>query len=441
MKRRLLAILMLVVLTFSLFTACGEEKKPEPTAPANGVYTITLAHDLEGAPLEVLKQYLGLFSETFPHLAVELVSAAEVAEPNVLFCTPDHAAQLAAEKKLVNLLEMIESEFLMSTASGDLTPLGIDETDLNDIFDFYYEEGFVGKELYSMPVAKTAQILYFNQTFFEENDLDSPLSWERIEPLLAQLKEMDPDSIPLCIEDPADFFITMCAQNGGDYTSSKGDIQFNNKTNRAYMEKLNEWYQKGYITTRTIMGRDSAGAMLATDVRHYMATGSTQYATMQQITGDTESYPFDLGMFPFPQLGYENQKTLARGPGLSVFKNNDEEILYGSWMLARFLSTNTEFQSKFAQAAGMLPVLVSAELEKSYSSYLDQANGADNVAALAALNSMEQQHALFTAPSFDGAGKAYEQVGLLLDKCLTATGDNISDQIEDAFKEAVKNCK
>ena len=89
----------------------------------------------------------------------------------------------------------------------------------------------------------------------------------------------------------------------------------------------------------------------------------------------------------------------------------------------------------------MLPVLISAELESSYSKYLDNANGADNVAALAALSSMEQQHALFTTPSFDGSAEAYTQVGLLLDKCLTISGEKVGNQIEDAFKDAEKACK
>ncbi|MBR4864553.1 MAG: extracellular solute-binding protein [Oscillospiraceae bacterium] len=440
--KRILTMLLLAVLVFSLFTACGEEKKPASTAtaPANGVYTITLAHDLQGEPLEVLNTYLALFSKTFPHIAVELV-AADTENPNVLYCMPDRAAELAAQDKLVDMAELVDCEIMMSTADGSLAPLYIEQETLNDIFEFYYKEGFVGKALYSMPLSKSSQIIYFNQTFFEENNLDFPLTWEDVELLLAQLKELDPDCIPLCIEDPADFFITMCAQNDADYTTAKGDIKFDNKKNREYMEKLNDWYQKGYITTRTIMGREEAGALLATDVRHYMAFGSTHYATSQQLTENNESFAFELGMFPFPQQGYENQKTLARGPGLSVFKNDDEEVQLASWMLVRFLTLNTQFQSKFAQAAGMLPVLTSAELEDSYSTYLDKANGADNVAAMAALSSMEQQHALFTTPIFDGSAEAYTQVGLLLDKCLTATGEKVDEQIKDAFKEAEKACK
>jgi ABC-type glycerol-3-phosphate transport system substrate-binding protein len=440
--KRILAVLLLAALTLSLFAACGEEKEPASTAtiPENGVYTITLANDLQGAALDVLNTYLGLFSETFSHLSVELVPL-DTENPNVIYCMPDQAAELAAQGKLVDMTEMVNCDLMMSTSSEALAPLYIDEAGLNDIFDYYYQEGFVGDALYSMPVSKSTQVFYYNQTYLEENDLELPLNWEELEALLATLKELDPDSIPLCIEDPADFFITMCAQNGADYTTAKGDIKFDNKTNREYMEKLNQWYQKGYITTRTIMGREEAGALLATDVRHYLAYGSTHYATSQQNTESGESFAFELGIFPFTQQGYENRKTLARGPGLSVFKNDDEEILYGSWMLVRFLTMNTEFQSKFAQAAGMLPVLVSAELEESYSGYLDKANGADNVAAMAALSSMEQESALFTAPIFDGSAEAYTQVGLLLDKCLTATGDNVSDQIKDAFKAAEKACK
>ena len=83
-------------------------------------------------------------------------------------------------------------------------------------------------------------------------------------------------------------------------------------------------------------------------------------------------------------------------------------------------------------------MLVSAELEESYSTYLDNADGAEFVDAFAALSSMEQQSAIFTAPVFDGSAVAYEQVGLLLDKCLTATDEAA---IEATFQEAVNACK
>ena len=331
--KRIFALLLVAALAFSLFTACGEKKDTAPTgsAPAGASCTITLAHNLTGEPLEVLNTYLSLFTQTFPHITVEFV-AADAENPNVVYCMPDRAAELAAQGKLVEMTDLVNCEFMMSTADGSLAAMNIDTEALNDIFDFYYQEGFVGKELYSMPVSKSAQVLYYNQTFFEENELDSPLSWEDLELLLEQIKALDPESIPLCIEDPADFFITMAAQNGADYTDSKGNIQFNNKKNREYMEKLNDWYQKGYITTRTILQREEPGALLATDVRHYIAIGSTHYARSQQASGGGESFAFELGIFPFPQQGYENQKTLARGPGLSIYKNDDEEVLYASWI-------------------------------------------------------------------------------------------------------------
>ena len=69
------------------------------------------------------------------------------------------------------------------------------------------------------------------------------------------------------------------------------------------------------------------------------------------------------------------------------------------------------------------------------------ADGGSNISALAALSCLEQQTYLFTLPAFDGASKAYAQMGALLNKCLTITGEDVEGQIEEAFLEAENACK
>lgn len=444
MKKRILAILMIAVLTLGLLAGCGEEEKEPTTLNETETYTITLAHDFEGNSAEVLNTYLTKFTETFPHILVETMKASEVTEenqPNILVCLPERAAELAAKKSLVTLDTFTDADSMMMSADGNLVPMNLSSDQENDMLDVFYEEGLVDGVLYSLPLVKSEQVLYFNQTFFEENMLDMPLSWENLEMICQTIKELDPESIPLCIDDEAGFFVTMFAQHEGDYTSEDGEFLFNNATNFEVAKTFNEWYQKGYVTTKTLMNRENPGSLNATDTRHYIVLGTSGDANSQKPAEENESYAFELGILPFPQLGYENPQVLARGPSLALCQSHDDDLNYCAWVLVRYLVTDIEFQARFAEASGLMPVMESALLEEQYSKYLDTADGGSNISALAALSCLEQQTYLFTLPAFDGASKAYAQMGALLNKCLTITGEDVEGQIEEAFLEAENACK
>ena len=45
------------------------------------------------------------------------------------------------------------------------------------------------------------------------------------------------------------------------------------------------------------------------------------------------------------------------------------------------------------------------------------------------------------SPAFYGSSVARDQVGLLMQKCLLFTGDDVASKIKDAFEAAIAECK
>ncbi len=443
MKKQIFALLMIAALLVGMFTACGN-KETDTTTEDDTVYTITLAHDFTGAAAETLSTYITKFSEDFSSIQVEIMAASDITEdntPDILICQSGQIAELVADKQLLALDSLVDSDTIVLRGDGNAESMGLSDEQKEDILDIFYDEGKIDGELYALPIAKSEQVLYFNQTLFDENDLRTPMTWEAMEEACIAIKELDPESIPLCVEDPADFFISICAQYGGEFASKNGKILFNSEENREVMKRLNQWYQKGYITTSTLMGRSSPGAINAQDTRHYIALGSSKDATAQQPTQTGDSFSFELAVYPFPQQSYETRQSLTRSTSICMYKNDDDDLITRAWLLLRYLVTDIEFQSRFAVAAGLMPAMESAIMEEQFSKFINKANGADNVPSLAALACMEQDTAVFVIPVFDGAATAYEQIGTLLDHCLTLTGDNVDAQIEAAFNAAEKACK
>ena len=93
-------------------------------------------------------------------------------------------------------------------------------------------------------------------------------------------------------------------------------------------------------------------------------------------------------------------------------------------------------------ASGYVPVIKSVGDHPVYKEFLDNADGGNNISALSAKVCLAQEAAYYTSPAFNGSSTARDQVGLLMQKCLTAdAGGNVKDMIKKAFEAAVAECK
>ena len=142
---------------------------------------------------------------------------------------------------------------------------------------------------------------YYNKTFFEKNNLSVPTTWDEMEATIKAIKAIDPDSIPLGYDSEGNWFITMCEQSGSDYTSATGDehFLFDNDTNRAFVARFRDWYQKGYVTTQELSGGYTSELFTKAESEagnSYMSIGSSAGATHQRPDKVDEAYPFEVGI-------------------------------------------------------------------------------------------------------------------------------------------------
>ena len=109
----------------------------------------------------------------------------------------------------------------------------------------------------------------------------------------------------------------------------------------------------------------------------------------------------------------------------------------------KFLCTNIEFQAEFSMASGYVPVIKSVGENEIYKTeFLDKADGGDFISALSAKICLEQESAYYTSPAFNGSSTARDQVGLLMQKCLSGdAGSDVASMIKKAFEDAVAECR
>ena len=474
MKRRIVATLLLVAMLVSLLAACGTnndatepntttapQTTEEPTVQNVGNFVVPeggydgsaveiVFYNTMGANLSaVLETYIAEFNKLYPNITVVSTNVGNYDdcrdqisteltvgnEPNIAYCYPDHVAMYNLAKAVTTLDNLINHP-----------ELGLTDEQKADFIEGYYNEGkqFGDGLMYTMPLSKSTEVLYYNKTFFEANNLTVPTTWDEMEALCAQIKAIDPDSIPLGYDSESNWFITMCEQQKSPYTSATGDhFLFDNEQNHAFIKKFNSWYQKGYVTTQTLYGAYTSGLFTTLEgVRSYMSIGSSAGATYQRpAAGADGSYPFDVGIATIPQVDAANPKVISQGPSLCIFQKDNAQEVIASWLFVKFLTTNVNFQAEFAMASGYVPVLKSVAENPVYAEFIANADGGKYISALSAKVCLEQQDAYYTSPAFNGSSEARDQAGKLLTKCLALTGDNVDAAIAEAFEDAVAECE
>ena len=452
----LLALIMLMTCMTGLMTASAEDV----VAYDGSEVTITFYHTMGSNLTAVLDAYLPEFYAMYPNIKVEYTSvggyddvrdqiATEItvgAQPNIAYCYQDHVALYNLARAVQTLDAYIDSTATVTLADGTTTVMGLTKEQKADFIPGYYAEGaaFADGKMYTLPMSKSTEVLYYNKTFFDANNITPPTTWDELEAVCEQILAIDPMSIPLGYDSEANWFITMCEQLQSSYTSAtEPHFLFNNEQNRAFIKRFREWYDAGYITTQTLLGGYTSGLFTSTDgLESYMSIGSSAGATYQRpAKGADGSYPFEVGITTIPQMNADNKKVISQGPSLCIFKKSNPQEVAASWLFVKFLTTNVEFQAEFSMASGYVPVLKSVAEHPVYADFLASANGGDFIAALSAKVCLEQQDAYYTSPAFNGSSTARDEVGALLTKCLVDSAKDLDAMILKNFEAAIKACE
>ena len=471
MQKKILAILLSVALLLSIGTLAGCRRggnvnNTVDVAPfdKDTVVELTFTHTM-GAKLQgVLDTYIEEFNKIYPNIKITHQSAGgwgdingqintEIAggsPPNIAYCYPDHVAMYNIAKSVVVLDNLIDSTAEVIGLEGEV--IGLTQAQKDDFVKSYYNEGLVygDNKMYTMPLSKSTEVLYYDKTFFEANNLTVPTTWDELWETCAKIKEIAPNDYPLGYDSEDNWFITLCEQMGTGYTSAEngGKFLFNNAANQAFVKELREYYQKGYFTTQELYGSYTSNLFVEQqDTRCYMCIGSSGGASYQMSNNDTTdgSFAFEVGVANIPQFSAENKAVISQGPSMCILKGSsttDQQVM-ASWLFVKYLCTNIDFQAEFSMASGYMPVLKSVTENEAYAKWLGAANGYEKLVALCVKTGIEGRDYQYVSPAFVGSSKARAQVGSLLIKCISEElgGKDLDTFVNDAFQDAIDECE
>lgn len=266
----------------------------------------------------------------------------------------------------------------------------------------FLSEGYFDSGLLMLPIAKSTEAFYLNQTLFDRFSADSGVTVDDLATIDGMLNT---------------------ARAYYDWSGGQNFMQFNDFYHYAYVSmkafgsdfiadgklQLNDTFEKVWtpLAQAAIYGgiclEDGYAASrwkTAEIISNIGSTADVLYQPHEVIYAGNTTEPITAIALPYPVFNEETAGVVYRGGGLFAVRSSDERKNYGAYLFAKWL-TDGENNLDFVTKAGYLPVTdealdtllhdVSIVENKNYHSLYN------------AVDTMVQNYEMYALPLYDGA--------------------------------------
>lgn len=492
MKKRILSLLLVLLLTFPLFTSChGElavEEPPKetdesedtdtPNTPEKKLYklpdtfdksktyeiTFWAKNDTNITQTEIYAKAIEDFQAVYPNIKVKLRLYNDYSKiyndvitniptdttPNVCITYPDHIATYLTGKDTVVPLDGLISDKKFGLGGSEVK---FDGPGADEIIPTFLEECVLNGSYYALPYMRSTEACYVNKTFVEKLGFTLPetLTWDFIWEVSEAATEKNADGtfkvngqnvmIPFIYKSTDNMMISMLEQLGAGYSRDNGDILIFNKETEKLLYDISSHVKSGAFSTFKISGYPANSLNAGQCIFAIDSTaGATWMGTNAPLVDISEDriVDFETVVMPIPQFDVENPKMISQGPSICVFNKEDPQVVLASWLFCQFMLTN-DVQIAYSQTEGYVPVTSKAQESAEYKDYISRI-GEDNqlyydVKIKASLLMTENLEHTFVTPVFNGSASLRNAAGQLIENVSKST--RRKETVDDAFMKGL----
>lgn len=317
-------------------------------------------------------------------LETQLIAAirAGAGVPNVVMTEATYVPDYLMAQVIVDLKPYIES-----------AEYGLD---LSDYYDFFVNLGssYTQEGIYTLPGYVSGEVMYYNCTFFEENGLTVPTTWDEMVEVCTKITEIT-GRPAFGWDDPFKTFTTLATQAGAGYTDAQGNILFGGDNLQKTIDAI-QWYKDqidaGIFRTA---GEDYyfSGPFGRGDVQLYVGSGNEAQWIQYKIP---EGTTMEWACAPIPQgkTGWDNVPAdYSENFVYAIMDvNGDAAARMASWLFLRYLQQPENVYAVTTSDAFM-PYLRSVAESEEWLSVAGTAQKAEGA----------QADAFYTYAGFEGA--------------------------------------
>ncbi len=393
--QKFFVLCLLCAVVFVAVSACQKKSALDKDAPI----TLTLWHYYVGRNKISLDDAVAEFNKTVGFekgIIVQAVGYGSIAdlEADVL----QSADGINGGKLMPDLFSSYADMAYKINETGklaDLTPyFSKDETD--EYMGIFIKDGqFKGGKLQIIPVVKSTEILYVNDTEWEQFKAekqwtdDAMLStWESIYDASKQFYEWTAQCAPdketgrafMGVESVANYMIAACKQRGVDLFDANGDGTGRIVLDHSVLKKAFDLYYRGmalgYFST---VGRFCTDDIKTGNIIAFVGSTSSASHFPTAVIKDNQEQDISFLAMPYPSFKGAEPLAMRQGAGMCVTKGSEAEEEASTIFIKWF--TDSKQNIKFSMSTGYIPVKRKSYQDPAFTSQLNAFEGSSETKA------------------------------------------------------------
>lgn len=237
------------------------------------------------------------------------------------------------------------------------------EEELGAFRDEFLDEGYLSEDggLHIIPIAKSSENLYLNQTFFEPFSEETGYThedlatWEGVLEVAESYYGWSGGDAFMGIDSDPNFMLVTAMQQGSelfDYSDSPVSLNMDEDIARHIWTYYYEPYIRGHFAKSGRFSSDDAKVGLT--IAYTGSTAGAVYFPMEVTLSQDDTREIEVETLPYPYMVDGDRVAVQQGAGMSVAKSTTEHE-YASSVFLKWL-TDAEQNVPFAVSTGYFPV-------------------------------------------------------------------------------------
>ena len=398
--KKFISLLLCLLSILTCLSGCAESNKPSAGNPV----VLTMWHVYGSQTESPLNAAIDVFNSTVGKKNGVTINVVSVTSSSAI--DKALAASANGEPGAENLPDLFTAYPRVAEIVGADKLLAWDsyftKEELAAFHSEFLSEGYFDSGLLMLPIAKSTEAFYLNQTLFDRFSADSGVTVDDLATIDGMLNT---------------------AKAYYDWSGGQNFMQFNDFYHYAYVGmkafgsdfiidgklQLNDTFEKVWtpLAEAAIYGGvcldDGYAASrwkTAEIISNIGSTADVLYQPHEVIYADNTAEPITAIALPYPVFNTETTGVVYRGGGLFAVRSSDERKNYGAYLFAKWL-TDGENNLDFVTKAGYLPVT-----DQALDTLLHDVSIVENKdyhSLYNAVDTMVQNYEMYALPLYDGA--------------------------------------
>ena len=399
--RRFMAIIICLAIIIPCFSGCEKNNSPSPENPI----TLTMWHVYGSQTTSPLNTVIDEFNRTVGKENGITINVASVTSSSAI--DKALAAAASGEPGAADLPDLFTAYPRVVEIIGEENLLTwnnyFTEEELSAFHDVFLSEGYFGDALLMLPVAKSTEALFINQTLFDrfcskaDVSVDELSTFDGLFEVARKYYDWSDGQCFMQINDYYNYAYIGMKAYGSEFIEN-GKLQLNNEAFKKIWMPLAKTAIYGGIFLDD--GYAASRWKTVEIISNIGSTADVLYQPNQVIYADNSTEEITTLTMPYPTFVENTAGAVYRGGGLFAVKSENERKNNAAYLFAKWI-TQEQHNLDFVTNAGYLPVT-----DEAFDSLFNDINIVENKdyhSLYQAVNTMIQDYTFYALPLYDGA--------------------------------------